>query len=84
MSCLDAEMRHIDNRRRVIGPKLDLVTGGERLKPLAQLQDGQGAQKAPGIEDYWFGHGDRHLGAMFQRVHRLVTEQGGDAIGRPA
>ncbi len=50
MTGFGAEMRHINHRCRIIGPKLYTRSSGHRFQPLAQLQNGQGAQQPPGIE----------------------------------
>lgn len=76
MARLGAEMRHIDDGGRIIGQKRDLRARIERAHPLAQAQDGQGAQQPAGIDD--LAHA-AEIGAMFQPVHKVVTECADDA-----
>ena len=76
MARLGAEVRHINHGGRIIGYERDRLARRKRAHPLAQAQDGQGAEKAYGIN--CFAHMPEVL-RMFQPVHRLVTESANDA-----
>lgn len=49
MPRLGAEMGHVNHGGRVIGYERDGLARSECAHPLAQAQDGQGAEKADGI-----------------------------------
>lgn len=65
-------MRYIDKCCRVIRFHPKHLTRGQRLKPFAGFQNGQGAQQPFGIKISVIGHAQQ-LGAMLQLVHQLVT-----------
>lgn len=76
MTSFRTKVRHVNNASGIIGDQRDLFTARQLLHPLAQAQDGQGAQKAAGINI--LAH-EGHVGTMFQPVHNLVTDCADDA-----
>lgn len=69
---LGAEMRDIDNGRRIIGHHAQHLARRKRLQPLAGFQHRQGAQQPVGIKFGIMVH-VTGLGRMFQLVHQDVT-----------
>ena len=57
MALLGAEMRHVHGGGGIIGQEAGDLAGGKRLHPLAQTQNGQGAQKAQGVDGQVRIHG---------------------------
>ena len=50
MPAFGAEVRHIDDGRRIVRQEPDRLARRQGGEPLAQLQDGQGAEQPEGIE----------------------------------
>ena len=67
-----AEMRYIDNRRRIVRPKLHNLTGAQVFQTFAQFQNRQGAQHASRIDGVSNLH-ERQIASVLQNVHNLVT-----------
>ena len=71
-----AEMWHVDRRCRIIAMNAQRVAHGKPCQPLAQLEHGQGAQKADGVDII---HGPR-VSRAAEAVHKLVTRCPRDAV----
>ena len=82
MPRLGAEMRHVNDRGRVIRQHGQTFASRQRLKPFAGLQNGQGAQQAGGVELIGYLCHKLQIGGMFQSVHKDVTTPWGDAVTR--
>ncbi len=79
---LDAKVRHVNDRGRIVCRHCQAVTGLQCLQAFTCFKDGQGAQQSRGIKFmYFFGHAAQ-IGAMFQCVHKVVTIRRGDAVTR--
>lgn len=82
MPRFSAEMRHVNDGSRVIGQNGQAVACSQSLKPLAGLQNGQGAQQARRVEFVGCIRHRLQIGGMFQSVHKDVTGPWGDAVTR--
>lgn len=76
MPGLVAEMRHVDNRGRVVCYQANFGAALKRRHTLAQAENWKGAQKAKCVD--FVIHIFAILG-MFQPVHRDVTARPRDA-----
>lgn len=76
MTSLIAKMRNVHDGGGVIRDQADFRTALKRHHALAQAQNGQGAQKAKGINFQIHSEG---IMGMFQPVHRDVTARPRDA-----
>lgn len=70
MARLVAEMRHVDDGRRIIRQHMQFAARRQAHQALARLQDGEGAQQPRGIE--FLCHA-RDLGLCAAAVHWLGT-----------
>lgn len=68
MPGLNAEMRDIDDGRRIIGAHAQNLARGQRLQPFARLKHGQWAQQSQGIQ----------IGVKIVRLHGHVPQIGAD------
>ena len=73
MPGLGTEMRHINDCRRIIGLHCNQIANAKRFQPLAQFQNGQGAQKPGGIQCLFWCH-TCQIAALLQPVHNVVTQ----------
>lgn len=73
MPGFDAKMWHINDCRRIIRLHFDQISNLKRFQPLAQLQNGQGAQKPGGIQGIFWCH-TCQIAALLQPVHKVVTQ----------
>ena len=70
MPCLGAEMRHVDDRGRIVGRNMQCIAHSQASEPLARLENRERAQQPECVEFMFHGIS---LAQIFAQVNTAVV-----------